>query len=114
MSEQETLKVRINKVFSGTKEYQELYAKKLHKERNIILENYYDTYVESLSDKLDKYFVVTENEIFEIIEYNDLYSDDIFEAIINKDNSITCILSYYNGGCSFTEAVEEALKNLKE
>ena len=36
--------------------------------------------------------------------------EDIFRSSINDDGTINFEVKYYNGGCSFNEAVEEALK----
>jgi hypothetical protein len=40
--------------------------------------------------------------------------DSIFKAIKKEDEEIDFILHYYNGGCCFSEALEEALKNMEE
>lgn len=36
--------------------------------------------------------------------------EDIFKSSINEDGAIDCEIKYYNGGCSFNDALEEALK----
>ena len=43
----------------------------------------------------------------------ELDEDDIFEIKKNEDGSFDYILSYYNGGCSFNEALDYAFKNGK-
>ena len=44
--------------------------------------------------------------------YNDIDSD-IFNAHDNNDGTIDYEVLYYNGGCSFDEAVEYAIDNMK-
>lgn len=38
--------------------------------------------------------------------------DDIFIASKNEDESIDFHLKFYNGGCSFSEAINEAITNM--
>lgn len=73
-------------------------------DENDVLESWYDNYSE-------KYFVY-KNTVYEIIKKVELNSSDIFEASLNKQDQVEFILSYYNGGCSFTEALETALEKL--
>ncbi len=40
-------------------------------------------------------------------------NSDIFESTKNKDGTINFQVRYYNGGCGFGEALEEALKSIK-
>lgn len=39
--------------------------------------------------------------------------DDIFNATQNLDGTIDFHVMYYNGGCSFNEAIEEAISNME-
>lgn len=57
----------------------------------------------------DKLIIVGER-IYEVIEEEDIDGGDIFESSENTDGTISYLVSYYNGGCSHSEAVEEALK----
>jgi len=63
--------------------------------------DFYETYV-VISDIIYKVDMNTKNDY-----------DGIFEAFLNADGSISFTLKYYNGGCSFNEALEEAFKNMK-
>ena len=36
--------------------------------------------------------------------------DDLYRSTKNPDGTITYVLKYYNGGCSWNEALEESLK----
>jgi len=76
------------------------------------LDNYYDSYKEAIND-CDGRYIVHNNNVYEVIEDRECCGDDIFEAKENSDGTISYVLSYYNGGCGFTEAIEESLDRLK-
>lgn len=75
---------------------------------------YCDSWEEMLYDELYERYAIYNNEVYEVIEknYRDFY-DSIFEAYKNDDGTINYQVVYYNGGCGFTEAIEEALKNIE-
>jgi hypothetical protein len=77
------------------------------------LEDYYEDFVEKAREQLEGY-VICNDELYEIVDYNDLSADDVFEASKNEDGTIDFLVQYYNGGCGFSEALEYALKNMKE
>lgn len=60
----------------------------------------------------NKYVVHNEN-LYEVVGEAVEEGGDIYKARINQDGSINYTLQYYNGGQSFTGAMEEALKNIK-
>lgn len=71
---------------------------------------YYDTFLDQLEDVGYRQYVITDGKIYkvdmaEIDPYN-----DIFNATHNEDGTIDFEVKYYNGGCSFNEAIEEAIK----
>jgi len=72
--------------------------------------DYYDDEEEYFNDCLVDTAIVIDGKVFEIqrTEYED--SDDIFESTKNEDGTIDFQVKYYNGGCGFGEALEEALK----
>lgn len=76
------------------------------------LDKYYETWADYFSEMFSDEFIVHKNDIYKIIKKSRLGEDDIFYA--NKDDRgcIDFVLSYYNGGCGFSEAIEEALNNL--
>lgn len=78
------------------------------------LQGYCDSWEEMLYDELYERYVIYNNEVYEVIEknYRDFY-DSIFESYKNDDGTIDYQVVYYNGGCSFTEAIEEALNNIE-
>lgn len=64
-----------------------------------------------LSDGYREY--ILHNDILYSVEVErDMDGGDIFHAKKNEDGTINFILQYYNGGCSFTEAMDEALKSI--
>lgn len=85
----------------------------------VLKENKIDV-VES-KDNLTKYFI---DELWEThyihkdvlyiidnVEHDD--SDDVADASLNPDGTISYSLRYYNGGCGFGEALDYALKKNK-
>ncbi|MCG7931984.1 MAG: hypothetical protein N0E44_18280 [Candidatus Thiodiazotropha lotti] len=78
-------------------------------------ELYDNDYRETLRDfGYDKYVLVDE-VIYEVIEDMDREPyDDVFEANRRTDGAIGFVVQYYNGGCSFSEAIENALKKLNQ
>lgn len=51
------------------------------------------------------------NEVFTVESQNLDPCDDIFTSTKNSDGTISFEVKYYNGGCGFSEAIEDALKN---
>lgn len=80
-----------------------------------------ETYSTSYSS-LEEYFkdfyyeaaVLINGYVFEVESKSIEPYDDIFEAELNDDGSYNFEVKYYNGGCCFSEAIEEALDNCKE
>ena len=75
--------------------------------------SYYDNKTEHFNDEFCSVAVEIDGEVYAIVrnEYED--GDDIFESSKNEDGTIDFQVKYYNGGCGFGEAMEEALKNTK-
>ena len=76
------------------------------------METYYDDWIERLQDLNDNEFVVCSNCIYHVISDKEISGGDIFNAERNLDGTISYVLSYYNGGCGFEEAIETALERL--
>lgn len=73
-----------------------------------------DSWREMLCDKLYEQYVIADGEVYKVIEKNHRDMDeDIFEAHDNTDGTIDYEVMYYNGGCSFNEAIEYALEDMK-
>ncbi len=65
----------------------------------------YDNNIAVLNDKY-AYVIVSEDDI-------DGYAD-IFNASKNEDGTIDFLLRYYNGGCSFNEALTTAINKMNK
>lgn len=60
----------------------------------------YDHYYKAV--EIDGMVYTVEKESYEL-------NDDIFESKKNDDGTIDFEVKYYNGGCGFNEAIDEAL-----
>lgn len=76
------------------------------------LGDWYDSYQEKLEDKLYDDYIVLDESLYTIanVETIDPYND-IFSMQEQRDG-LNFKVQYYNGGCSFSEAIEEAYRNL--
>lgn len=78
------------------------------------LNKYCDSWEEMLCDELYEKYVIHNEDIYEVIEQKYKDTDyNIFEAHKNADGTISYEVMYYNGGCSFDEAICEALDNIE-
>lgn len=115
MSQVETHIGRLCKVDKAETESIESWCEKYCQQNGFgHLEEFYDTWEECFREmEYDKY-IITNNNIYRIIEDKEFTDcEDIFEAHQNELGQIEYCLSYYNGGCGFSEAIENALKNMK-
>lgn len=72
--------------------------------------DYYDDEEEYFEDKYYRHAVLIDGLVF-TAKYEDVNPDlDIMNSTKNDDGSIDFEVRYYNGGCSFTEAIDEAIK----
>lgn len=78
------------------------------------LEGFYDTWEECFRETQYEKYIIVNNNIYHIVEDRE-FTDcgDIFEAHENELGQIDYCLSYYNGGCGLSEAIEHALENMK-
>jgi len=80
--------------------------------QEVILPEYYDSYAEMLIDEFYKEYY-TYNGILYSMYRESIDSDgDIFNANEGENGTINFEVRYYNGGCGFNEAIEEAIKNI--
>ncbi len=73
----------------------------------------YDSYSQRLSEAIHddlykKYLLVGKNKLYEVLELNE-HDPDEDKFLINDDLSFE--VRYYNGGCSFNEAIDNAFEN---
>ena len=78
------------------------------------LKSYCDSWREMLCEELYERYVIACGEVYKVVEknYKDM-DEDIFNAHENGDGTIDYEVMYYNGGCSFNEAIEYALEDMK-
>lgn len=74
---------------------------------------HYESYIEQLDDDIDGVYLEACGKIFFYTreEYED--TDDIFDVVDKGGGEFEFTVKYYNGGCSFNEAIEEGLKRLE-
>ena len=76
------------------------------------LETYYDDWIERLQDLNDEEFVICSDCIYHVISHKEIFDVEIFNVERNLDGTISYVVTYYNGGCGFVEAIEKALERL--
>jgi hypothetical protein len=72
---------------------------------------YYDNWTEYLTDHFYDDYVVVYNTLFSV-EKTEVGEEDVFNASETKDGYKFEVM-YYNGGCSFDEALDIALGKIK-
>lgn len=65
------------------------------------------------SEGLDETYFYIGGNYYKVLTKKDKSDEDIFNIVDNGDGTYTYLLQYYNGGCSFSEAIEEGFKNIK-
>ena len=101
----------VHKIPNETLEEQ---SKRILAEHNYFeLNSYCDSWIEMLCEELYERYIVTNDNIYKVVEKNNKTDEyDIFNATQNFDGTIDYEVMYYNGGCSFNEAIERALENM--
>jgi len=111
MSEVETIKGTLREVYNEEKLPVIELMKMVLNENNIEYdENDEFDIQDSFFDRFYDDFVVVGDKMFRVENRKDLCSESIFEAVHKEDGTCDFLVQYYNGGCSFGEAIEEALK----
>lgn len=77
------------------------------------LPSYFESYQEYLLDEHDKEFVVKDDILYQVEKHKIDPDTDVFRANLNEDGNIEFDVRYYNGGCSFDDAIHEALKTIE-
>ncbi len=89
----------------------EIWAEKILKDNNVKPEDYYDSFEEQLVEELEDYIVLS-GQAYKIKKEQIDVNDDIIEAAKLPGGNISFELRYYNGGCGFGEALEEAVSGI--
>ena len=71
--------------------------------------SYYDDKTEHFNEEFQSTAIEIDGEVYDIVRNEFEDSDGIFESSKNEDGTIDFEVKYYNGGCGFGEALEEAL-----
>jgi ATP:corrinoid adenosyltransferase len=117
MSEQVMYTGKIKKVDTGIGTF-ESFMEAVIKEKSMWNEylerknKYSETIEEFFLEEFYEKYVMISDELYEILTHEFYDTEDIFKAIDNKDGTYDFVVSFYNGGCSFNEAIEEALKGV--
>lgn len=110
---------KLDVILKNHNETQEQYYKRcieLLEGHEIRLKNYSwcDSYEELIYDNYYDKLIICNNTVYKVIECIELNPEfDIFKAKVNSEGTIDFEVMYYNGGCGFSEAIEEALNNAK-
>ena len=75
--------------------------------------SYYKSYQEMLLDQFYEIYIIYDDTLYLVEKRNYEPDGDIFWSKGNEDRSISFEVKYYNGGCGFNEAIEEALENIE-
>lgn len=71
-----------------------------------------DTVEETFSENFYNTHVLIDRFVYEIIPDALDFYDDIFEMSCDSSGDLHYLLKYYNGGCGFQEAIDQAYKNM--
>jgi len=93
----------------------EKWAEGILKNKKIAAKDYYDSFLEQLedSDECEDYIVI-KNKAYKVKKKDIGTEDDIIEATQLPNGDIEFELRYYNGGCGFGEALEEAMDEIDQ
>lgn len=116
MSETERAKGKLKKVISDLPLI-ELCTKLLFEEG---CTNFDPKDIHDVNEKFNEIFwrgkyIVIDKEVYELeMESETDACEDIYEASYDKDGNIDFLVQFYNGGCCYSEAIEDAVKLLKK
>lgn len=72
--------------------------------------SYYDTFEDALLDEFYNEYYVHDNNLYGV-ERDEYCEQDIFKGE-RENKNIKFQVQYYNGGCSFDEALDKVMKNI--
>lgn len=84
-------------------------AREICDSRGLEKQSFHRDYVELLCDELYDEYITINQKLFSLEKVELDCDEEIMRAEQNLDGSISYEVRYYNGGCGFNEAVEEAL-----
>lgn len=77
--------------------------------KNVELEDY-DSYEKMLLSETDDEYIVNQGVLYSVIRKELDPDESLFRISKGQNGEITFEVKYYNGGCSFDEALEYAFK----
>ena len=91
-------------------------AKKILKQRDVEIEDYYSNALECLCDNFYKEFFYhpKTDTLYQLDNTKHEPDEEIIRAHKNKDGVIEYELRYYNGGAGFEECLEKAFDKLQQ
>lgn len=115
MSQQETIIGKLKLLEKVNGETLEDQCKRVYCEKYETRENpMWDSWQEDIVYETDDKLVICNGNIYEVIQRKDMDDMSIFEITKVDDGTYDFTLSYYNGGCGFSEAIERAFARMKE
>jgi hypothetical protein len=75
------------------------------------LQSYHDSYQEQLVHDNYQDYVILDDVLYSVKKQDIDPDEDISRMTENEDGTLSFEVKYYNGGCSFDEAIEEAFGN---
>ncbi|EKS4345002.1 hypothetical protein QB607_003005 [Clostridium botulinum] len=114
MSEMVQYKGKLIKLEKLNNETLEQQSERICKENNFYkLPDFYYTWAECLTSELYERYYISNDSLYSIESEQVDPEYDMFNASLNKNGEIEFEVKYYNGGCGFNEALDEAMNNLK-
>ena len=90
-------------------------AKHLLRVEKVERDDHYDTALEQLEDEFYEEYIAINSKIYKVHkETKDPYDSLFISYPTDKPEVIKFEVRYHNGGCSFNEAIKEALENMEE
>lgn len=77
------------------------------------LPSYCDTYEELFNDTFYQEMTIQNGNIYRVEKEEVDPDEGLFNANVDENGDIAFEVRYYNGGCSFDEAIESAVDKLK-
>jgi hypothetical protein len=110
MSDYEQHVGKLVKVAPAGDETLEDLMRRILAEENIEMEQYHEDYAECFRDELYEKYVIFNNTVYKVDAERLEDYDDIMHGVLADNGDIFFTLRFYNGGCGFDEAIEEAIK----
>lgn len=82
-------------------------------QRNKIDTSYDGNVMACFRDNYYEEYIIYDGKLYRVDMKVEKWGEDIFHATHRQDGDIDFVVQYYNGSCSFEEAINEALKKLE-